>query len=773
MRVMFVGRWLVLAVLIVAPTHLDAQSTAQAPVTQVQAQQPTADPAPGAEPTSEAPPSIAISVTVTATTRDSRIADAPSAVTVVERDAIDARNVSRLGDAINQVPGLYLETTAFGVSPVQSGTTYSLRGLDSRRIAVMADGVPLQEAFAGSTDFHSVLVDDIDRVEVVPGAFSSLYGSNAIGGVINVLSKKPNQRELTMRVRRGFGDARGTDGSVYFRNQVLPRLGVAAGVGVSDRDSYVNEITTRPVAAGAPGIPVTGAIPTTTREGLPAFIIGDRNRSPFQQKNAIGRLSYDLGRGGALRGDVSYSRFDLGFTPFNTYLRDANGNPVSSGTLGIDGTRVTVSEVNFASSTPAIEGSRRFSAGYEGMAGGRVIVSAEGARINRDRSFVVPAAAGATASGGLGTQTDVPNFSDDGSVRLGFSFWRANYLMAGGAWRRDHVEQRNYQLASWRDPETRQGVNSGYNGTTTTRSLFVQDEFALNPRVTLIAGGRYDRVGTEGDYFQNVAPLSTLPFPFRGMSAFSPKLSGVLKLTGSLTGKVSIGRAFRAPSNNDLYSTSVTPSSNSLTGFLTTRSDPFLLPETATNSEGGLDWRPSVRFFASSTVYQVDLEDLITNKNIDTSLTQRINSGKARIRGVELATVVKPSTWLDLGANYSFVASEVLRSDADPASVGKRLPVSPRHLAAFSFGARRGPISGVFDVKYNSRRFVTSANTDVIEGVPGSYDALTVANARVSYRLNEWAQAHLAVNNVFDVKAYTNTLIPGANATLEFVLGFK
>ena len=76
-------------------------------------------------------------------------------------------------------------------------------------------------------------------------------------------------------------------------------------------------------------------------------------------------------------------------------------------------------------------------------------------------------------------------------------------------------------------------------------------------------------------------------------------------------------------------------------------------------------------------------------------------------------------------------------------------------------------------MKYNSRRFVTSANTDVIEGVPGSYNAVTAANARVSYRFNEWAQANLAVNNVFDVKAYTNTLIPGANATLELVLGLK
>lgn len=783
MRVRFVGGEFVVAVMMVASAvGISAQSelkggtstnVSSQPGPAGQAAPPTSAAAPAGQSESQEPVTLAVSVTVTATRRDSRVADAPSAVTVVDRAQIDARTVSRLGDALNQVPGLHLESSAFGQSPVQSGTTYSLRGLDSRRIGVMADGVILQDAFAGTTDFHSVMVDDIDRVEVVPGAFSSLYGSSAIGGVINVLSKKPNQRELTTRIRRGFGDARGTDGSLYFRNRLSSRLGIAVGAGIADRDSYINEITTRPVAAGAPGIPVTGAIRTTTREGVPAFILGDRNRSPFRQKNATGRVNYDFGGAGTLRGDFSYSRFELGFTPFNTYLRDANGNPVSSGALGIEGTRVTVSEVNFVSSTPAVEGSRRFSVGYEMVVKGRLNVSVDVARIDRDRSFVVSAPTGATAVAGPGNQTNVPNFTDDGSIRTGAVVGRSNYLVAGGAWRRDHADFRNYQLGNWREPETRQATNNGYNGNTVTRSVFVQDELALSARVTVIVGCRYDRVGTEGDYFQNTAPVSTLSFPLRAMSAFSPKASGVVKLTSSLTAKASIGRAFRAPSNHDLYSTSVTPSSNSLTGFLTTRSDPFLLPEKATNSEGGIDWRPSSRFFASSTVYQVDLKDLVTNKNIDTSLTQRINAGQARIRGVEVATAVRPASWLELGANYSLVDSEVLRSEADPASVGKRLPVSPKHLAAFSLGAHRGAISGVFDVKYNSRRFVTSANTDVVGGVPGSYDAMAVANARVSYRLSRWAQANVAVNNLLDVKAYTNTLIPGANATLEFVLGLK
>jgi len=95
----------------------------------------------------------------------------------------------------------------------------SLRGVEHKKVLVLIDGQPLQDAGSGQINWRSVMVDDIARIEVVPGAFSSLYGSNAIGGVINILTKQANQHELSLKFKNGWGDAAGQDASVYVRDR--------------------------------------------------------------------------------------------------------------------------------------------------------------------------------------------------------------------------------------------------------------------------------------------------------------------------------------------------------------------------------------------------------------------------------------------------------------------------------------------------------------------------------------------------------------------------
>ncbi|MEO8332691.1 MAG: TonB-dependent receptor plug domain-containing protein, partial [Gallionella sp.] len=201
------------------------------------------------------------------------LSDAPAAVTVVTAKDIKAKNVSRLGDVLDQVPSLYLRDGALGQSQGTSGTSgMSLRGVDQSRTIILLDGQPIQDARSGKVNWRIPFVDDIARVEVVPGAFSSLYGSNAIGGVINIITKQPDKHEFTAKVKKGWGDASGEDVSVYFRDKMDNGLGFVAGVGYQNRDSYVNDFVVKiptcptPPAPCTPGTPVTGAQPTTTRD---------------------------------------------------------------------------------------------------------------------------------------------------------------------------------------------------------------------------------------------------------------------------------------------------------------------------------------------------------------------------------------------------------------------------------------------------------------------------------------------------------------------------
>lgn len=709
-------------------------------------------------------------VVVTATRSAVALSDAPAAVTVVTRQDIDNRNVSRISDALQEVPSLYLGRAENGqVQSFEGG--FSLRGMDTRRTLILLDGLqPLQNANSQGVNWLTVFTDDVERVEVVPGAFASLYGSNAMGGVINVISKRADRRELALRVKRGFGDAAGTDGSVYFRTRFDSGLGLTAGLSHADRDGYISELTVRTPVTGAPGTPVNGAIPTTTREGQPAFVVGDRGRQPWRQSNAVVKFSYDLPAQGRVTAGVAWAEAEQGWTRFDTYLTNAaTGAAVSSGTLSIDGRRVTLTEANFQGSTPLIEASRRAFAGHEGALADDVRLKVDVSRISREFKFPTVGAA-STFDAGPGTLSSSPNQGLDGTATLSFPLGAQHALVAGLALHRDTVQRRSYALANWRDLDSRTTLNSGYDGRSTTTSLFVQDEFTATDRFTLYAGARVDHWQTEGSFFQIIKPVSSQTYPQRGEKSFNPKLSGVFKPVADVTLRASWGRSFRAPSNLDLYSTTVQSSTVSPTGLLTIRSDPNLKPERGASWEAGGEWRamPTVKF--TGTLYQTELTDLIYSKQVDLSLTQRINAGKARVRGIEAGVAAKPVPWLEINTNASLIDSEILDNSADPGSVGKRLTQVPRKLAYLGLTASQGDWSGTLEARYSGQTFITARNTDTVQGVPTSNDAYTNVNLKLGWRATREMRLNLSVNNLLDETVYQFSRLPRRNATLEWVL---
>ena len=156
-------------------------------------------------------------IVVTATRTRVSLADAPAAVTVVTDRQIENINVSRLGDALTTVPSLFLRAGSLSESQGTQGTSgMSLRGVDHKKVLILLDGQPIQDAGSGQINWRTAFVDDIARVEVVPGAFSALYGSNAIGGVINIISKQPDKREFTFKTKKGWYDTSGEDASIYY-----------------------------------------------------------------------------------------------------------------------------------------------------------------------------------------------------------------------------------------------------------------------------------------------------------------------------------------------------------------------------------------------------------------------------------------------------------------------------------------------------------------------------------------------------------------------------
>src|SRR3989338_7083731 len=465
-------------------------------------------------------------VVVTATRTSASLSAAPAAVTVVNARNIETKNASRLGDVLDQVPSLYLRGGALGQSQGTIGTSgMSLRGIDQTRTLILLDGQPIQDAGSGKVNWRVPLIEDVARVEVVPGAFSSLYGSNAIGGVVNIITKQPDKREFTAKLKKGWSDASGEDGSIYFRDKMDNGLGIVAGLGYQSRDSYINDFVVRPV--GAPlATTVTGAQATTTTAGGEAYIVGDKGAGPWRQINATTKISYDLSDIGKLFGGIAYSETDLGYTMFNTYLRNAGGAPVFVGPLAINGQRVTLSESNFVNNSPLYESTARYFAGFEGTIGNGYLLKIDLAQIERQYRFV-NANTASTWGAGTGTQTNAPNSGADGTAQLSFPVGDRHFIVSGISLHNEKVDGTTYTLSNWRDHATRTGIADGYSGDSTTASLFAQDEISVVDKLRVSIGGRFDNWQTKGNYYKNTAPASAVTYASRSASSFNSKLSAV------------------------------------------------------------------------------------------------------------------------------------------------------------------------------------------------------------------------------------------------------
>jgi vitamin B12 transporter len=123
---------------------------------------------------------------VSATRWQVRVQDLPSSATVLTAADLLGSNGSSLADALEGVPGLFLKSYG-GPGSV---TTTSLRGMGAEHTLVLIDGQRYNNVRDGQVDFGIFLLENVDRVEVLRGGFSSVYGADAVGGIINIITHR-------------------------------------------------------------------------------------------------------------------------------------------------------------------------------------------------------------------------------------------------------------------------------------------------------------------------------------------------------------------------------------------------------------------------------------------------------------------------------------------------------------------------------------------------------------------------------------------------------
>ena len=172
---------------------------------------------------------------VTATMTKKIIKEAPGSIEVItEQDLLDM-NADTLADALEEATGLLMTTeTGRMMRP-------SIRGTGNKHTLILMDGRRITSGFKDLQGLEQIPVDMISRIEVVRGPASALYGSDAIGGVVNIITKTPPEK-MTMggTIKYGqstYGEGEESIGSAYAGN-AMGRFGFLLAGGYRDKDKY-------------------------------------------------------------------------------------------------------------------------------------------------------------------------------------------------------------------------------------------------------------------------------------------------------------------------------------------------------------------------------------------------------------------------------------------------------------------------------------------------------------------------------------------------------
>ncbi len=148
---------------------------------------------------------------ITATRLEVAEENSPASISVIRSENLERRQVIRVAEALRQVPGLSVVQTG---APGQLTSVFT-RGLRSEHTQVLLDGIPLNQGLAGLFNFADLAVDNIDRIEVVRGPQSPLYGPRALAGAIQVFTRRGDGKPRATITAEGgsFGTFRESIGS--------------------------------------------------------------------------------------------------------------------------------------------------------------------------------------------------------------------------------------------------------------------------------------------------------------------------------------------------------------------------------------------------------------------------------------------------------------------------------------------------------------------------------------------------------------------------------
>lgn len=703
-----------------------------------------------------------VEVTGTRSTIDSE--KTPVSSTVVTRTEIEQRNARTVDQAVNAVEGIAAYRTR-GVA--DNGAGIGMRGFSGRssgqsRVLVLLDGQPINDPYLGSVDWATVPIDEVDRVEVARGPFSSLYGGNAMGGVVNVLTRPVDRRSF-----EAFGQ-HGTNGtgsySGRYADRLFGRLGLTLAYAHLRTDGYPAQVVTRTATVSTPsgGTPVTGAERVATSTGGVAYAVGTRGNNWYRQHAVRARGEYTFDAQTIATFQFIRQSKTTGWGDYNSALRDETGGVVDSGTLvfqqNTEWQRITLLPSQFLGARQGgASNTYQFQLLRNTSARGQLRIQAGLA--DTPLAWTSVPGTTATAGGGPGTYTDQSFRGVFANVQWSTAVGQRHTIAVGTDTRRDGATIIESPILDYLTEDPLSSTNTFSNGRALSQGIYAQDRLTVSDRLSVTLGGRYDYWKTFDGETKSAADQPSRPTGDRTAGALTGKVSAIYTPVTGTAIRASLGSAFRNPSVFELYR-------DLLDAGI------FLLGNRGLEPERLLAWETGARqhigkaVSIDATAYRNRITNLIyraTDLATDPSgLTRRmLNAGEGTTKGFELGLTIRPVSWLTAKPTYTFTDALITRNPQIPATVGKQIPFVPRHSTGVTVSAARRYWNATLTGRYQSDVFSTETNTDVVSGVPGSYEEFFETDLAVTITPTPRLSLQLTSENLFDRRYFMFYRNPG------------
>ena len=658
---------------------------------------------------------------------------------------------------INKTPNTKFSDTIRGLEGINTPKGRGLETFDNvvvRGISggtnILIDGVSINDMNNNTKMLTSMNALDLERVEVVRGPLSNIYGSGALGGVVNFITQIYD--ELTIKANIGYGNplqdanapqnlVRGfvSFGDVYFdkKFKIKASYAFSSSKGYAADHAWVSSQESN----------VSGYIPTQSSTGDTRYIVGDMGRQSYNTHDFRMQSKLDIGDSSELGVIFNYSNYNYKHIDQKSFLIKDNKEYFGE-TSGGSGTipYAFVGGMGNESYHQFIE-AIKYKYYFQDST-----LEFNISRIDGFDYWNGPNA-GASPFGGSGKQ--VYTRHQKNALDLFYSFNLNQYfsLLFGIDYKMLSMDINNHNVANWQDLDSTKIAFVGKSG---GEAHFIGAFGDLNmkffdDRLISSISARVDSwIGR--NYYNIDANKIGLPTKGNKKLALSPKLSINYTPFKTTLLKTSLSQAFRVPTLNQMFAEYVYNDGTKILG------NPNLKPENATSFDIGIEQRifnQPIKIF----YFYTHLSNAIYMDSLTSSYQ---NAGSARLQGIEIAYKENLIDDLILHFTYTWTQSKILKNSINPSSIGKKLPEIPEHKAYVNLYyeykrlfSQDSTIYASLGYEFASKAYYNADNLDTIKNVYGAKDSYSLFDFRIGMKFNKDFGMNFDITNLLNAKYYS------------------